>query len=294
MKNSASGDCYFIFGFGYTAKFLAKDLMNRGCKVIGTTRDKQKLLTLPKQPNYFLINYQFDEVSAYLKEATHLLISIPPVPAVGDPVLSDFSNLIKDNRHHLKWLGYLSSTSVYGDHKGDWIDEESVCLAKDAQSTLRLNAEKAWMSFAKQYQLPLHIFRLAGIYGPGRNAIARIKAGKKLSIYKSGQFFSRIHVSDIVSVLLASLDHPNPYSIYNVADDKPIGSHIVDAYVCKLLKQSPLPLISYEEANLSPFERHFYANNRQVSNNKIKSELKVKLKYPTYQEGLNQLFKEER
>ncbi|STX50195.1 oxidoreductase (NAD-dependent epimerase/dehydratase) [Legionella busanensis] len=289
MKNSESSDCYFIFGFGYTAKFLAKELIKRNFKVIGTTRDKQKFLTYDTQPNYSLINYQFDEVSAYLKEATHLLISIPPVPMVGDPVLSDFNNLIKDNRHHLKWLGYLSSTSVYGDHQGDWVDEESVCLAKDTQSTLRLNTEKAWTAFAKQYQLPLHIFRLAGIYGPGRNAISRIKAGKKLSIYKSGQFFSRIHVSDIVSVLLASLEYPKSYSIYNVADDEPTASHIIDAYACNLLKQSPLPLINYEEANLSPFERHFYTNNRRVANAKIKNELKIKLKYPTYQEGLQQL-----
>ncbi|MGQ3889278.1 SDR family oxidoreductase [Legionella sp. CNM-1927-20] len=293
MKNSGStSGCFFIFGFGYTAQFLANALINRNFKVIGTTRNKQKI-SIHTQSVYSLINYHFDEISAYLKEATHLLISIPPVTPLGDPVLSDFSDLIKDNSHHLKWLGYLSSTSVYGDHQGSWVNEESACLAQDAQSTLRLNAEEAWMAFARQYQLPLHIFRLAGIYGPGRNAISRIKAGKKLSIYKSGQFFSRIHVSDIVSILLASLEYPKSYSIYNVADDRPIASHVIDEYACTLLNQAPLPLIDYGDAILSPQETHFYNNNRRVSNTKVKSELKVKLKYPTYQEGLNQLFKEE-
>ncbi|WP_419419935.1 SDR family oxidoreductase [Legionella sp. D16C41] len=288
MQKLNDKNCCFIFGFGYTAQYLTKKLLNLNFKVIGTTRDKSKY---PEYINsgYQLISYDDAEVAHYLKEATHILISVPPKLGIGDPVFSNFNKLIQANSHQLKWLGYLSSTSVYGDYQGEWVDESSACLAHDIQGKLRLDAEKTWMSFAMQYQLPLHVFRLAGIYGPQRNALTRILAGKKASIYKDEQFFSRIHVFDIVTVLLASMQCPKPYSIYNVADDEPAAAHIVDRYACDLLKKPHLPLINYEKAILSPMEKHFYLNNRRVDNSKIKQELKIKLKYPTYREGLANL-----
>ncbi|KTD40211.1 SDR family oxidoreductase [Legionella parisiensis] len=291
MGNHTSPPCFFIFGFGYTAEFLASELHKLNFKVIGTTRDKNKILNCD-QKNYKLIDYCANEIEPYLSEATHILVCIPPAEKIGDPVLSCFSDLISQNRSHIRWLGYLSSTSVYGDHQGAWVSEESNSIATGIQGKLRLIAENEWMSFARQYVIPLHIFRLAGIYGPHRNAIERIIAGKKASIYKEGQYFSRIHVADIASVIIASLKNPQPYSVYNVADDEPSSSHIVDAYAASLLGRPPLPLISFETATMSSMEKQFYTSNRRVSNAKIKEDLKVNLDYPSYREGLNQLFKD--
>lgn len=282
---------FFIFGFGYTANRLAQRLIQLGFNVVGTTRQEtQKAMTHPEKIT--LIDFQAADIDYYLSQSTHLLISVPPDAHIGDLVLSYYSELIKGNRAHIQWLGYLSSTGVYGDYQGNWVDEESVCRAKSASGILRLEAEKAWFSYAESNQLPLHIFRLAGIYGPQRNPLARIISGKKYSIFKEGQVFSRIHVDDIVSVILASIKNPHPLSTYNVADDEPAASHEVDAYAASLLNQSPLPLIPFEEASLSPREQEFYLSNRRVSNLKIKKELNIVLHYPSFREGLMQLWRE--
>lgn len=156
-----------------------------------------------------------------------------------------------------------------------------------------MEAENAWLSYAKYNKLPLHIFRLTGIYGPERNPLERIQSGKKYSIYKEGQMFSRVHVDDIVSILLASIKTPNPLSIYNVADDEPAASHEVDAYAASLLKQVALPLISFEEASLSPKEQEFYLSNRRVSNEKIKRELNIVLRYPSFREGQSKIWSDD-
>lgn len=291
MENHSASPCFFIFGFGYTAKFLARELLELNFNVIGTTRDKNKILN-SAQENYKLIDFFENEITPHLSQATHILVCIPPSEKIGDPILSCFSDLISQNRSHIQWLGYLSSTSVYGDHQGAWVTEESNSIAAGIQGKLRLITENKWKSFARQQEIPLHIFRLAGIYGPHRNAIERIIAGKKASIYKEGQYFSRVHVADIASVILASIKKNQSYSVYNVADDQPTSAHIVDAYAASLLGCQPLPLISYETASMSPMEKQFYASNRRVSNAKIKAELKINLRYPSYREGLNQLFKE--
>ncbi|WP_131795360.1 SDR family oxidoreductase [Fluoribacter gormanii] len=290
MENHPNPPCFFIFGFGYTAEFLARELSQLNFKVVGTTRDKHKILN-STQKDFTLIDFDGDEMALYLNKATHLLVSIPPSER-GDPVLSRFSDLMIENKVNIQWLGYLSSTGVYGDHHGAWVTEESDSRAAGAQAKLRLVAENNWMVFARTQGIPLHIFRLAGIYGPYRNAIERIIGGKKVSIYKEGQVFSRIHVADIAPVICASIKKPRPYSIYNVADDEPAPAHIVDAYAASLLNQEPLPLISYETATLSAMEQQFYASNRRVSNAKIKEELKINLLYPSYREGLTQLFKD--
>ncbi|MCW8399279.1 SDR family oxidoreductase [Legionella sp. PATHC038] len=282
---------FFIFGFGYTANRLAQRLIQLGFNVVGTTRQEtQKAMTHPAKIT--LIDFQAADIEYYLSQSTHLLISVPPDAHIGDLVLSYYSELIKGKRAHIQWLGYLSSTGVYGDYQGNWVDEESICRAKSASGILRLEAEKAWFSYAESNQLPLHIFRLAGIYGPQRNPLARIISGKKYSIFKEGQVFSRIHVDDIVSVILASMKNPHPLSTYNVADDEPAASHEVDAYAASLLNQSPLPLVPFEEASLSPREQEFYLSNRRVSNLKIKNELNIVLHYPSFREGLMQLWRE--
>lgn len=277
--------CFFIFGFGYTASFLAQKLSELNFRVIGTTRNQEK-----RKPNTTgeLIDFSLDEVKKYLPLATHILVSTPPIADVGDPVLTHFADLIRDYSSQIQWLGYLSTTGVYGDHQGAWVNELSASIAPGKSGQLRLDAEQAWISLARKQQFPLHLFRLAGIYGPQRNVLERILAGKQHSIYKEGQFFSRIHVEDIVSILLASMKQPQPLAIYNVADDEPTPAHVLDAYAASLLHRDPLPLQPYETAKLSPMALDFYTHNRRVSNTKIKQELRIKLHYPSYKQGLTQ------
>ncbi|MBX9785698.1 MAG: SDR family oxidoreductase [Alphaproteobacteria bacterium] len=287
MKN-----CYFILGFGYTAEFLAKKLIEFDLQVIGTTRSSEKIGFYPHS-NYELVNFSAASVEKYLKIATHVLVSIPPAEEKGDLILANFSDLIKKLSHQIKWLGYLSSTSVYGNHQGDWVDETSESILPSKQGLLRLDAEKAWFSLANDYRLPLHIFRLAGIYGPTRSALVKLLRGKKETIYKKGHFFSRIHVEDIVSALVASIKKPHPISIYNIADDEPAPSYVIDDYAASLLNMPPITKIPFEIAKLSPVQKEFYLHNRRVCNSKMKKDLLVKLKYPTYREGLNKLLKDE-
>lgn len=288
MKNHR----FFMFGFGYTAKALAQKLHQLGIESVGTTRHNTKKISSASTEK--LIDFNDPEViDDYLSKSKYLLISTPPTPDINDPVLFQYGELIKKHAAHLQWVGYLSSTSVYGDHHGKWVDETSDCNPHCLTGNLRLKAEQAWLSHAKLHQIPLHIFRLAGIYGPDRNPMQRIDAGKKYSIFKEGQVFSRIHVDDIVSVLLASINASNPLSLYNVADDEPAPSHVVDAYASLLLKRTALPLLPIENASLSPMEKDFYSNNRRVSNLKIKQELHVSLQYPSFREGLAQIWKED-
>ncbi|HHF0525981.1 TPA: SDR family oxidoreductase [Legionella anisa] len=283
---------FFIFGFGYTANRLANTPIQLGFNVVGTTRQESKKVMI-HPAKIKLIDFKAADIEYSLSQSTHLLVSVPPDARIGDLVLSYYSELIKRNAAHIEWLGYLSSTGVYGDYQGNWVDEESICRPKSASGMLRLEAENAWFSYAKSNQLPLHIFRLAGIYGPQRNPLERIKSGKKYSIFKEGQVFSRIHVDDIVSILLASIKNPHHLSTYNVADDEPAASHEVDAYAASLLNQSPLPLIPFEETSLSPREQEFYLSNRRVSNLKIKKELKIVLHYPSFREGLTQIWRKD-
>lgn len=284
--------CFFIFGFGYTATHLSHKLAQLGFKVVGTTRQHRKK-TSTDSSSVTLIDFESPDIGHYLSQATHVLVSIPPVTGTGDLVLSHYADLMKQYAAPIQWLGYLSSTGVYGDHQGQWVDEESMCIPQSSSGILRLEAEQAWLSYAKQHQLPLHIFRLAGIYGSGRNALERIKSGKQFSLFKEGQLFSRIHVEDIVSVLIASLNRIHPLSIYNVADDEPEASHVVDVYAASLLQRAPLPLVRIEDVALSPMEQAFYASNRRVSNFKIKRELNVILQYPSFREGLTQIWRDD-
>jgi nucleoside-diphosphate-sugar epimerase len=280
--------CFFIFGFGYTAEFLVPELVAMGFTIIGTTRNEHKIRD-HQSAECKLIDFNEETIQAHLGQATHILISTPPIELIGDPVLAQYYKYIGANASHIQWLGYLSSTGVYGDYKGAWIDETSACLTQGRQGQSRLRAEIAWMDCAKEFGLPLHIFRLAGIYGPHRNALVRIAAGKQYSISKPGHFFSRIHVEDIARVLIASIKAPNPLSIYNVADDEPSSAQEVDAYAASLLNLPALPFIAFDDVTLNPMEKEFYANNRRVSNLKIKQELGIALQYPSYREGLLQL-----
>lgn len=220
-----------------------------------------------------------------MARATHLLVSIAPTEA-GDPVLNNLRSQIAAAASHLEWVGYLSTTGVYGDHQGGWVDETTPLTPATQRGAMRVAAEAAWQALAAETGLALHIFRLAGIYGPGRGPFAKVRAGTARRIIKPGQVFSRIHVEDIVQTLRASINRPNPGAIYNLCDDDPAPPEDVIAHAAELLGL-PLPAaVDFNDADLSPMARSFYAESKRVRNDRIKTELGVKLRYPSYREGL--------
>ncbi|KIC18158.1 SDR family oxidoreductase [Leisingera sp. ANG-DT] len=267
-------------GFGYTARALAPRLMAAGWRVIGTSRevaaaDGVEMITWPGQ-------------DVLLDGVTHVLNSIGP-NADGDPVLAAMGDRIA-TAPDLEWVGYLSTTAVYGHHDGAWVDEETPVKPSSQRGDWRALAEMQWQAIP---DLPLHIFRLAGIYGPGRGPFAKLMAGKARRIIKPGQVFSRIHVDDIAQVLAASIAQPRPGAIYNVCDDDPAPPQDVLGHAAELLGL-PMPAeVPFDEAGMTPMARSFYGENKRVRNRRIKDELGVELLYPTYREGLRAVLEAE-
>lgn len=214
-----------------------------------------------------------------------MLISIAPEPG-GDPVLATESAALAKAAPHLEWVGYLSTTGVYGDHKGGWVDETTPLNPATERGRARVDAEAAWAALAARSGLPLHIFRLAGIYGPGRGPFEKVRGGTAQRIIKPGQVFSRIHADDLAATLAASIARPNPGAIYNVCDDDPAPPEDVLTHAAALLGLPPPPAVPYAEADLPPMARSFYAESKRVRNDRIKTELGVRLAYPSYREGL--------
>ena len=231
------------------------------------------------------------DAAVCLEGATHILLSVPP-DAEGDPALDCHGADIAAVRG-VEWIGYLSTTGVYGDTGGAWVDETATPAPTGARGRRRLAAENAWLAFGARHGLAVHVFRLAGIYGPGRNALATVRRGAAKRIDKPGHVFSRIHVHDIAQVLAASIARPRAGAIYNVCDDEPARAADVVAHACALLGIAPPPLTPLEDADLSPMARSFYADNRRVSNARIKNELGVALRYPDYRAGFASLLAEE-
>lgn len=223
-----------------------------------------------------------------LHDATHLLISAGPDEA-GDPVLTALRDQIVNAAPHIEWAGYLSTTGVYGDHQGRWVDETTPLTPSTRRGQYRVDAERAWQTLAAETGLPLHIFRLAGIYGPGRGPFAKVRDGTARRIIKPGQVFSRIHVEDIAQVLSASIMRPDPGAIYNLCDDDPAPPQDVIGYAAELLGQPVPPAQNYETAEMTPMARSFYAESKKVRNDRIKTDLGVTLKFPTYRDGLQAL-----
>lgn len=269
------------FGHGYSAQALAKLLLPQGWRIIGTTQSADKAKAI-RETGVEPLVWPPEDCAQALDEATHLLISAGPTDK-GDPVLGAFGEQIARIAPRLTWVGYLSTTSVYGDHGGAWVDENTPISPVLARGHGRLGAETAW---AEIPELPLHIFRLAGIYGPGRGPFAKVRNGTARRIIKPGQVFSRIHVEDIAQVLAASIARPNAQAIYNVCDNEPAPPQDVIGYAAELLGLPIPPAVAYEDADLPPMARSFYSENRRVRNNRIKDELGVKLIYPGYREGL--------
>lgn len=279
----------FVFGYGYTADYLGHALQtsNENWTVGGTTRDddrRRELLARRVRARIFDAEHPIPDASTALSRFSHLLISTPPDDD-GDPVFNMHSDDIARAKN-LKWVGYLSTTGVYGDRAGGTVTETSEVRPGSQRGSRRALAEEQWLSLYHRHGIPVHIFRLSGIYGPGRNALDSVRAGMARRIDKPGHKFNRIHVEDIVQVLLASFNNPNPGSIYNLADDIPAPSQEVIAYACQLLGMIPPAVIPIDEADLAPITMSFYKDNKHVLNDKIKQELGVTLKYPDYRAGL--------
>ncbi len=273
-------------GHGYSARALAPLLLAEGWRIIGTTRSAEKAEVL-RAEGVEAVVWPGTDLRPYLAQASHVLTSVAPTPD-GDPVLADIGADLAQAKH-LEWVGYLSTTGVYGDHAGGWVDEDTALSPSTTRGKMRVQAEAAWQALG----LPLHIFRLAGIYGPGRGPFAKVRAGTARRIIKKGQVFSRIHVADIAQVLAASIARPNAGAVYNLCDDDPAPPEAVIGYAAELLGRPLPPAEDFETADMTPMARSFYAESKRVSNRRIKQELGVRLRFPDYRAGLQSLLAQE-
>jgi nucleoside-diphosphate-sugar epimerase len=277
-----------VFGLGYSALTIARKLQEDGWSVAGTCRTAdgaERLRIEGIEPLLFDGTAPLDRSA--LEGATHLLASIPADP--DDPALRYHADDIAASKS-LEWIGYLSTTSVYGVTDGSTVDEDFHCDPNSARGQRRLAAERAWQALP----LPGHVFRLSGIYGPGRSVFDTIRAGKAQRIVKPGQAFNRIHVEDIAGIVRASIAKPAPGRIYNVADNLPAPSSDLVTYACALMNVAPPPEIPFDQAVLSPMAREFWADNKRIDNSRIRTELGVDLLYPTWREGLDAIFAAEK
>eukprot|EP01134_Creolimax_fragrantissima_P004133 CFRG4133T1 len=284
----------FIFGCGFTGTRVAIELLSRGgWKVSGCVRTAltaQKLQAMGIEAVVYdasveseaLYAERKEDVARLLRTATHVLDSAPPTAHNGDELLHTFKNNLLKDSPYLEWLGYLSTTGVYGNWNGETVDETTLCKPISRRGKLRAEAENAMLTSG----LPVNIFRLPGIYGPNRGTLVKIRSGTQKRIRKKGHCFSRIHVDDIVGAVLASALKPVPGRVYNVVDDFPCPQHEIVEYGCNLLGVEVPPLIEFEDAELSAMARSFYGENKRVSNIRLKTELLPTLKYPTYKEGM--------
>jgi nucleoside-diphosphate-sugar epimerase len=267
------------FGLGYSARVLAARLTASGWAVRGTARQPD-----PSDPELRHFDREHRLAPADFAGVTHILVSVPSDDC-GDPVLAAHAADIAA-LPGLAWLGYLSTTGVYGDRGGGWVDESSPLLPTGMRGRHRVDAEAGWLDLWRRERVPVHIFRLAAIYGPGRNPFKALRDGTARRVEKPGQVFSRIHVEDLASVLAASIAHPRPGAIYNVCDNAPAAPETVIAHAAHLLGIPPPPLVPFDQVELSPMARSFYDDNKRVANRLIKEELGVLLRYPDYRAGL--------
>ncbi len=286
-----------LLGFGYVARHLAERLRAAGWAISATGRDEATLQGIARAGAWA---FCFDGSAPLPEEAwegvSHVLCSIPPgrgEDGVDDPALAVLGDDLAARARRLRWVGYLSTVGVYGDHGGAWVDEETPCQPVSTRGRRRLVAERAWLRLHEVHGLPVHIFRLPGIYGPGRNPLLKARDGvRKALVVKEGQVFSRIHVDDLAAALELSMRRPRPGRVYNVVDDEPAPPHEVALLAHELLGLEPPPLKPLEEVEMSEMARSFYGESKRVSNARLKAELGWRPRYPTYREGLCALLRE--
>ena len=274
----------FCFGFGASARALAARLAPWGeWEITATSRDGREVDG--RETVAFDGGRPMQNARERLAAASHILVSVPP-DSEGDAVLRHHAQDIAACAGTLRWIGYLSATGVYGDHGGGWVDETTPCNPASERGRRRVLAERAWLGLGEERQVAAHVFRLAGIYGPGRNPLQRLREGRARRIRKPGQVFSRIHLADIANVLEASLHRPRAGAVYNLCDDEPAPPGDVIAFAAGLLGLEAPGEVALEEAGLSDMGKSFYAENKRVCNDLIKRELNISLAYPGYREGL--------
>jgi nucleoside-diphosphate-sugar epimerase len=279
-----------LFGLGYSALHISQRLQASGARVTATVRSRAKAEELTQvgiTARVFSPDHADAEIADDIAVSDAILVSVPPGES-SDPVLASFAGRIAA-ASNLRWVGYLSTVGVYGDHAGGWVDETTPLGAGKQRSQNRVTAEQDWLTFGTANDIAVQIFRLSGIYGPGRNQLAQLAAGTARRVVKPGQVFNRIHVADIAAVIEASLARPRPGGIYNVTDNEAAPPQDVVAFAARLCGLEPPPEIPFEAAELSPMARSFYSESRRIRNARIREELGVTLQYPTYREGLTAL-----
>lgn len=274
-------------GFGYSARALAREIDPVAWRITGTSRSADGCVQIERQGHasaMFDGGVSGDAFLAGLGDVSHLLVSAAPGPA-GDPVLNALGGGLA-RLSQLEWIGYLSTVGVYGDHDGAWVDEESPLRPVSARSVQRAEAERAWLDFAASSGKPVEIFRLSGIYGPGRGPFQKLRNGTSRRIIKPGQVFNRIHADDIAGALAVAVNRPARTAVYNLTDDLPAPPQDVIAHAAELLGIEPPPEVAFEDADLTPMGRSFYGENKRVRNDRIKAALGYTFRRPTYREGL--------
>jgi nucleoside-diphosphate-sugar epimerase len=281
-----------IFGFGYSAEAIATKSAQRFSRVNGTTRTTEKMpgmSTFNVEPIQFSSIVTDEKLHTCLDQATHIIISIAP-DAAGDPVLNALQGKL-ENCKNLQWIGYLSTVGVYGNHDGQWVNEETQCRPVSKRSRQRVAAEKAWQEFAQERAIPLAVFRLSGIYGPGRNTFINIEKGEARRLVKPGQVFNRIHREDIANAVDLAMAL-NASGIFNITDDLPAPPQDVVTFACELAGVTPPPETDFESAELTPMARSFYGENKRVSNAKSKLILGLEYQWPDYRSALTRMWNE--
>lgn len=277
----------FCFGLGYSAEAFARRVQREGWQVIGTSRSAEGVRHIRALGFEGLL---FDGlakgagVADALQRATHVVVSAAP-DETGDPVLNHHADDIA-RAASVRWIGYLSTIGVYGDTGGAWLDEAMTPKPGSARTVRRVEAEAAWLELGARLKTKCEVYRLGGIYGPGRSAIEDVKDGTARRIIKPGQVFNRIHVDDIATILMAGASGRGSHHVYNVTDDEPAPPQDVVSYAAEILGVPPPPEVAFENAPLSPMGRSFYSENRRVKNQRIHEDLGVTLQFPSYREGL--------
>ena len=274
-----------IYGYGYTASYLAETLNTENYLIIGSSREEKKFNSDNKKVK-FINNSQ---VNNYLlkDDITHILVSVPPND-LGDIFIQNYRDIITKNKN-IEWIGYLSATNVYGDHNGELVSESSQTKPKTKKGINRLVAEKQWLELISKFNLPIKIFRLAGIYGPNRNIKERLIKGLVKNIFKEGQFFSRIHVEDIANILNLSMNNITKNKIYNLADDFSCNLNVIIEYLCEKNSLIKPAQIDFDDMSLDYKKESFFLENKRVDNSLVKKDLLKNFKYPSFKEGYKNL-----
>jgi nucleoside-diphosphate-sugar epimerase len=280
-----------IFGYGYTAKFICKKFLGKNWKVFCTTRVREKTNEIKSNNASPVLFSDAEKIERIFSEDLYVLSTVPPESG-EDPVIKHYGTVFKKNRDRIKWMGYLSTTSVYGDKKGAWVTEDTVLEPYLERSIIRANIEKYWINLGATNLIKTMVFRLAGIYGPGRNLIDRLRTSDKVYIVdKPNHFFNRIHVEDIVGAIEVAMSSKTSAIIFNLSDDLPATQLDVAQFAASLLKIKCPETVSIKSEMVSEMARSFYKEEKKVSNKKLKDELRYKLTFPSFKDGLSSIYK---